>query len=422
MSAGGPAGVWLLARRSLRQHALSSCVTAIAAALACGLVMSVLSIQRQARDAFTGGDLGFDAVLGARGSPLQLVLNAVFHLEASPGNIPWAMYEEVRKRPYVQLAVPYAVGDNYQGFRIVGTTSDLFEKSADAGGLRFALSAGSRLFDPQRREAVVGSFAAQRSRLRVGDVFNPTHGLAFDAGAEVHPDEYVVVGVLEPTNSPADRVIFIPIEGVFRMEGHVLRGAGAETRPVAGQAIRDEDKEVSAVLLKLKHPNAGLLLDGEVNQRGRTATLAWPIGRTMIDLFNKMGWVSRILELVAYLVAVVAAAGILAALYNTINERRREFAILRALGARRGTVMSAIVVESAAIAGLGALGGFVVYAAILTLAAGIVRARTGVALEVWQFHHVLWAAPLGMTLLGAAAGLLPAIRAYATDVATHLSN
>src|SRR5213592_17522 len=121
-------GILLIVRRSLRQHALSTLVTIASVALACGLVMSVFCVREQAHQAFTGGEVGFDAVLGARGSQLQLVLNSVFHLEASPGNISWAMFKEISSKPQVSLAIPYAVGDNYRGYRIVGTTPDLFTK------------------------------------------------------------------------------------------------------------------------------------------------------------------------------------------------------------------------------------------------------------------------------------------------------
>ena len=138
------------------------------------------------------------------------------------------------------------------------------------------------------------------------------------------------------------------------------------------------------------------------------------------DLFNKMGWINRVLELVAYLVVAVSAGAILASIYNTINERRREFAILRALGARRATVFSAIVAESAVIAGLGALFGFLVYGAILGAATYVVRQQTGVVLDALAFHPVFVLTPLGMIALGALAGVVPATKAYVTDVADNL--
>src|SRR4029453_16644074 len=122
------AGLFLLVRRSLRHHAVSTLITVVSVALASGLVMAVFAIHQQALAAFTGGPIGYDAVLGARGSQLQLVLNTVFHLETSPGNIPWSLYQEIKNRSTVKLAIPYSVGDNYEGFRIVGTTDEIFTK------------------------------------------------------------------------------------------------------------------------------------------------------------------------------------------------------------------------------------------------------------------------------------------------------
>jgi putative ABC transport system permease protein len=408
----------LIVRRSLRQHALSTAITVLSVALASGLVMAVFAIKSQTYDAFTGGANGFDAVLGARGSQLQLVLNTVFHLETSPGNIPWQMYTAIAQDPGVDLAVPYAVGDNYQGYRIVGTTPELFTRFPGENGVR--IEGGGRLFSAEAHEAVVGSVVAQRTGIRAGDTFSPAHGLIFDEERE-HEDDYTVVGVLEATNTPLDRIVWIPIEGVFRMSGHVLRGTGRNFRPEEGAAIPDEHREVSAVLLKLKDPQAGIYLDQAINRQAARATFAWPIGRAMADLFEKIGWVNRVLELVAYLVVVVSAGTILASLYNTMNERRREFAILRSLGARRATVFAAIVLEATTITALGTLAGFLVYAAILGTAFVIVRGQTGVVLQVFKVAPALWITPIGMMLMGAVAGLVPAFKAYRTDVATNLA-
>src|SRR4029077_6176973 len=134
-----------LVRRSLRQHMLSTIVTVISVGLAAGLTMAVFAINKQTYEAFTGGSPGFDAVLGARGSQLQLVLNTVFHLETSPGNIPWSMYKQIEANPRVLLAIPYAVGDNYKGYRIVGTTPDIFTKFRYRSGQGFEMQPGGRV-------------------------------------------------------------------------------------------------------------------------------------------------------------------------------------------------------------------------------------------------------------------------------------
>ncbi len=412
-------GLFFIVFRSLRQHVLSTVITIGSVALASGLVMSVFAIKTQTYEAFIGGPVGFDAVLGARGSQLQLVLNTIFHLETSPGNIPWTMYTGMKNNPMVALAIPYAVGDNYRGFRVVGTTEEIFTQFEYTKDRRFTFKEG-RAFDPSAREAVIGSYVAEKTGLSAGDTILPYHGIIYDE-EQKHEDQYTITGVLDATNSPSDKVVWIPIDGVFHMGGHVLRGAGTPYRPEPDQEIPDEVKEVSAVMLKFNGAQAGFFLNQQINRQGSAATLAWPIGRVMADLFDKIGWVNRILELVAYLVIVVAAGSILASISNTINERRREFAILRALGARRSTVFAAIVLESATIAGFGAGVGYAVYAAILAGASYVVRAQTGVVLDVMKADPILWIAPAGMVGIGVIAGVIPAMKAYATDVASNLT-
>ena len=330
------------------------------------------------------------------------------------------MYQAVKNDPRVELAIPYALGDNYYGFRIVGTTTTLFTEFEYRKGIRFRTQGNGRFFDPNRQEAILGSYAAQKLGLAVGDRFNPYHGLVFDESMR-HDEQYVVVGVLEPTNSPSDRVIWIPIEGVYRLEGHVLRGGGEEYVAQPGREIPDVHKEVSAVMLKFRNPQIGFMMDATINKQGKVATLAWPIGAVMAGLFDKIGWMNQILALVSYLVVLVAAGSILASIYNSINERRREFAILRALGARRKTVFMVIVLEAASIAVLGVIIGFIVYGAIFTSASAIVRAQTGIVLDLLKFHLAFVVAPVCVILLGMIAGIVPAFKAYQTDVATNLT-
>jgi putative ABC transport system permease protein len=174
-------------------------------------------------------------------------------------------------------------------------------------------------------------------------------------------------------------------------------------------------------MLKFRSPQTGLFLDQQINRQGKVATLAWPIARVMAELFDRLGWVNRILAMVAYLVVVVAAGSILASLYNTMNERRREFAILRALGARKRTVFAAIVLEAMTITTLGAMAGFLIYGGILSAAFVIVRAQTGVVLEAFRPDPALWLTPLGLLAAGALAGLVPAFKAYRTDVVSNLT-
>jgi putative ABC transport system permease protein len=393
----------LIVRRSLRQHALSTTITALSIALAGGLLMSVWVVKEQSQRTFTQVNTGFDAVLGARGSKLQLVLNAIFHLEASPGNLAAADYQYIKRHPAVKLAIPIAVGDNLRGYRIVGTIPELFTDVEYAPGRHFALSSG-KLFDPAEKEAVVGSFAARKLGLAVGDTFHPFHGLIYDERNQ-HAETYHVAGILAPSNTPADKVVWIPIHGLQTMSGHDPKAA----------------TDVSAVLVQLRSPSAGFMLDIMYNKQGNRLTFAYPIGAIMAELFQKIGWFDKVLSLVAYLVAVVSAAGVLVAIYNSMAARRRDIAILRALGAGRLFLFGAVVLEATAIGVIGMAVSFAAYAGIVSAVAVIIQAQTGVLLEAFAYSPVMLWAPLGMIALCAVCGLLPAWKAYRTDVAENLA-
>jgi len=388
--------------RSLRQHLLSTLVTAGSIALAAGLLLTVWVVKTQSQAVFAATNSGFDAVLGARGSKLQLVLNAIFHLEASPGNLAAADYEAIRRHPAIKTAIPIAVGDNFQGWRIVGTLPALFDIEYLPG--RKYAPADGRLFAAGTREAVVGAYAARRLGWKPGQTFKPYHGLAYDPKAQ-HEEVYTIVGVLAPTGTPVDRVIWIPLEGVQQMGGHDPRAA----------------TDISAVLIQLRAPTAGLMLDMMINKQGTKMTLAYPIGAIVADLFNKIGWFDRVLTLLAWLVAAVAAGSVLVSIYNSMSARQRDIAILRALGAHRRTVLGAVVGEAAAIGLLGSAAGFAVFAALAGVVAAIIQAQTGVVLEPLKWNPVFAWGPavfVGLCLVG---GLVPALKAYRVPVAETIA-
>ncbi len=393
----------LIVRRSLRQHLFSTVLTAFAIALAGGLLMSVWVVKVQSQNTFTQVNTGFDAVLGARGSKLQLVLNAIFHLEASPGNVAYADYEFIRQHPAVKLAVPIAVGDNLRGYRIVGTIPEFFREVEYVPGRTFTLAAG-RPFNPDAKEAVLGSFAAEKLGLKVGDIFHPFHGLVYDEKNQ-HAETYTVTGILALSNTPVDKVVWIPLHGLQTMSGHDPRAA----------------TDVSAVLIQLRSPTAGFMLDMMYNKQGNRLTFAYPVGAIMADLFSKISWFDRVLTLVAYLVAFVSAIGVLVAIYNSMSARRRDIAILRALGAGRLTVFSAVVLEATMIGALGMMAAFALYGLTVAGVAAVIRAQTGILLETWTWNPVMLWAPAGMVVLCALCGLLPAWKAYRTDVAENLA-
>ena len=368
----------LIVYRSLRQHALSTLVTAGSLALAGGLLMTVWMVKAQAQKSFLQTTTAFDAVLGARGSKLQLVLNAVFHLEASPGNLAWQDYEFIRRQPAVRRP---------SRSRSATTSGDTGSSGRPRALQRRGIRAGEELTVHARRpavpgdakEAVVGSFAAGRLGLGVGRHVPPVPRPRLRPARPSTPRPTRWSASSNPTNTPLDRVILIPIKGVQTMSGHDPRAA----------------TDISAVLIKLRSPTAGFMLDIMINKQGNRLTLAYPIGAILADLFSKISWFDRVLALVAYIVALVAAASVLASIYNSMNARKRDIAILRSLGARRRLVFGAVVAESACIGALGAVAGFGVYVVLFAAVARIIRAQTGVVLSLAELHPVLALAPGG---------------------------
>lgn len=382
----------------LKQHLLSTLITSFSVALATGLLMAVIVLQAQSYQAMTAGATRFDAVLGARGSSLQLVLNTVFHLDVSPGNIPYSMYQTIKADPRVLKAFPYAVGDNYKGFRIVATEPEFF--MFKSSGKAYEFEQGN-VFNPSAREAVLGSFVAQQTRLKIGDMFNAYHGVVFDESMK-HPGEFKVVGILKPTNSPTDRVIWTSLDAFFSMPGHIIHD------------------EISAVMLKLKNPAFGSGLEQMINKQGKVATLAWPIAKISADYLNKMNWFNKVLILIIFMIMFIALGTIVAGIYNAMDSRQRDFAIMRCLGARRNNLMSLILLESASMAFIGAMIGFIIYSIILLIAGYLLRAGTGVVINPFVFHPIFLIVPIATTLLGLIVGLIPAIKVYRLPVVESL--
>ena len=423
----------LLAWRGLKQHAFSSFVAIFTISMAGGLFLSTWKIKEETQKAFNNSSGGFNAVLGARGSKLQLILNAMFHLEASPGNLSWEQYELIRKTRGVREAYPIAVGDNYHGYRLVGTLPELFLNHEWKKGRKYEVRKGGRIFTDNAKEALVGDFAARKLGLSVGSKFHPYHGLNFDENSR-HEDIYVVVGLLEPTGTPSDKVIWIPIKGIQQMEGH---------DPAAAQSV-------SAVLLSLKGA-AGFQLDMKYNKQGNQATLAWPVATTLASFFDRLSWFEDILALVSFFVALVGALIIFATLRTVMNEKKREYAIIRCLGASRLVVTCVVLAQSLFLSLAGLLGAFLAYWGIGFTAARLIREKTGVVMDplslvtfpqqnerqsLWHLveeegYEVLWPVVepffpllvlvLGIFLIGFASGLIPALQAYRSSLSDNLS-
>lgn len=409
-----------LAWRSLRARLLSTCLTAFGVALGVGLVVFVTTVRGSSHAAFVDAARGTDVVLSGKGTTsLSAVMNALFHLDKPVDTLPVARYVEVAKDPRVRRAVPLVVGDSFRGFRVVGTQAAYFDvlEAADGRPLRAHLRAGGRLFpDTDAFEAVVGAFAASRAGLAVGSQFTVTHGLETH---EAHHDErWTVVGVLEPTGTPADRAVYITLRSFFLVKGHE---GPADPGPaaVADADLGPEVRALSTAIVRLKNPASRFAAGRDWNAMPdvRASMPSEEVRR----LFDIVRGVDGLLQAVALLVLVSAGLSILAALLNAMQGRRREIAILRALGARRAQVFAVVVLEAVLVCLLGGVAGIVLGHLGVAGAAPHLLDEVGVRLGLGTADLGLWARLLGgVVVLGLLAGLLPALRAYRSPVARHL--
>ena len=392
-----------LAWRALRQNLLTSLVAIFTVSLSGGLFLGAWKTKQSVNLAFAQSAAGFDAVLGARGSQLQLVLNALFHIENSPGNLDWEQYETIRKHPGVSEAYPFALGDNYLGYRIVGTTPDLFLQHQWKPGKNFQVHLPGRIFSEAAKEAIVGAQVAEEIGLKIGDRFHPYHGLEYNPETK-HADIYLVVGILESTGTPVDQVIWIPLKGVQMMEGH---------DPSASNSI-------SGVLLNLKG-SSGLALDVKYNKQGDQATLAWPVPAILSSFFNRFAWLENTIAGLALLMAIVGGLIILVTLRSTMHERRREFAVLRCMGASRAVVTGSILWQSILICLMGALGSLVVFLVLSQAFSSLIRLQMGVSMGLPILDEVAWLTGGGILVLGLVSAWLPARKLYRSSLQDSLN-
>lgn len=428
--------LWKIAWRSIQQRSLASTLTAVSMALGVALVVAVLVIHGVIDKSFRRSAQGYDLIIGPKGSRLDLVLNTVYHMGRPVGTIPYRYYTELADQRFaaeVETAVPICMGDSFSGFRVIGTNPDMFDKLEYLDGQKYTFQPGGRNFDWNAPfEAVVGATAARKTGMKVGDTFRPVHG---ESGEGEEHQPFTVVGILEPTGTPIDRAFFINIKGFYTL--HTVEAA--EEKPGSGAASSEsaqapekaqaasashhgeDEQKISAVLVvtqKNDYQRAMAFPRRVVEELDVQAVApAEEIDRLFRGL---VGDIQVVLLILAVLIVVVAGIGIMVSIYNSMNDRRREIAIMRALGARRSTVMAVILVESILLAlGGGAIGVLLGHGLTGALAP-IIAERTGVVVSALHFQTNELILIPGLIALASAVGYLPAVIAYRTDVAQSL--
>lgn len=391
----------------LKARPLNTALNLVLLALGVGTIALLLLASHQIEERMGRDARGIDLVAGAKGSPMQLILSAVFHIDAPAGNIPLAEAKKLAQHRAVKRAIPLALGDSYRGFRIAGTTHDYV---THYGG---ELASG-RLWEAPM-ETVLGAEVARATALGVGGKFVGSHGVA--EGGEEHGEyPYAVVGVLKPTGSVLDRLVLTNVESVWFVHAHPEKHD--DPKAVLAQ-LREDEQEITALLVQYATPIAAATLPRQVNATSalQAASPAFESAR----LFRMLGVGLDVLR--AFALVLVAAAGlsIFIALYNAMEERRYDLAVMRMLGASPGKLVRLVLLEALVLALAGALVGLALGHVLTSVVGAMLAAaqQPAVTGAAWMPGE-LWLVALAVGV-GLAAGLVPAWRAYRTDIATTLA-
>ena len=439
--------LWKIAYRSIQFRSVSSVLTAFSMSLGVALVVTVIVIHGVLNDSFNKSAQGYDLIVAAKGSPLDVVLSSVFYLRPPVGEVPEDYLKIFQGRSpltiegqnpqvisYVEEAIPISIGHHFKGVPLIGTTPEFFTKLKYMGNQPYKFSAGENIPFDGDFTAVIGSRASKRTGLRVGDTFTPE--VAQDAAACDHHEPFKIVGILAPTGTPNDGAIFVNIEGFYDMHGH---------NHDEHDHTNEESRRYSAILLMTKqndikpagievdpnNPAAMLTQRNVVNRQAmelprildKTTDVqaVSPIREIETLLSNIIGNIQIVLLLLAMLVILVAGIGMMVSIYNSMSERRQEIVLMRALGARRLTVMAIILLESILLSlGGGALG--LMFGHLLIAGIGpLLSEHTGIVIRAWNFQLTEIILIPGLILLASIVGFLPAAVAYRQDVATSLA-
>ncbi len=406
--------------KSLRQHWLSTGLAVFSIAMGIALLVAVFSLREQTSRNFRQVGMGVDAILAPKGSPLQITLVSLFHLEEMPrpGVISWKYMKQVEAEPTVVEVIPFCVGHTFGGFRVNAIDKRFLTDFEYRLGRKFSFKRSDggrgRPFDTGD-EAVAGWAAAKELGIRIGMSFNPVCGVA--PGSPAHVDDHIrFVGIMAPTGTPHDRAIYMPLERFYTLGGH---------ENIADMAADTEHRTVSGAYVKLKRILGGKAISPDVQglqfaiNQSSEAQLIRP-EEVLPKLFNIIGWVDRVLLAIAAMVTVLGTVFLFVSLISALRERRRDIALMRSLGATRMTVFGLMLIESASIAIVGAALGCLLGHLIVGIGAYFIRVETGVALEAGYIALAEWFVLPGALVLGILTGILPAVQAYRLGVLKNL--
>jgi putative ABC transport system permease protein len=411
-----------LALQSLRNRALTATLTVLAIAVSVMLLIGVEKVRTGARQSFADTISGTDLLVGARTGNIQLLLYALFRIGNATNNITWSSYSQITKSPDVAWSVPLSLGDSHRGFRVLGTSLEYFQRYKFRRDRTLTFQSGKPFAD--LFDAVLGADVAAQLGYQVGDPIVVAHGLGA-IGMVTHEDKpFRVAGILEKTGTPVDRTVHVSLEAIEAIHIDWHSGAQVPGEETSADEVRRMDltpKAITAALFGLKTRAAVFRVQRAINEYRLEPLTAVLPGAALQELWGLVGTAETALAAISAMVVVTALLGMATMILTTLNERRREMAILRSVGASPRTVLGLLVTEAAILTAVGAvLGATLLNFAVLVLQPWIDR-EWGIYLPVTAPTASDLAMLVGVILAGTAAGLLPALLAYRQSVADGMA-
>lgn len=404
--------IFNLAWKSLRNRKATALLSVLTVAIAVVLLLGVERIRSQAKESFANTISGTDLIVGGRSGQVNLLLYSVFRIGNATNNIDWQSYQEFSQHPAVKWAIPIALGDSHKGFRVLGTNPRYFEHYRYGSKQPLTFSQGKAfhgLF-----ETVLGADVAQSLGYQVGSQIIIAHGIS-DVGFSRHDNlPFTVVGILAPTGTPVDKTVHVSLEAIEAIHVGWESGANLGNQPNAKQlAERDfTPKQITAMLLGLKSKIQTFALQRQINDYPQEPLSAIMPGVALHELWGMMSVAEQALMAVSIFVVVAGLLGMLSSLLTSLQERRREMAILRAMGARPQHVFALLISEASVLTLLGIGLGVSMLYLLIALAAPIIASQYGIQLMLNGLTPYEWKLIGCVQLAGMGIGLIPALRAY----------
>ena len=413
-----------LALASLANRRFTAWLTVFAIALSVCLLLVVERIRTETRSSFASTISGTDLIVGARSGSINLLLYSVFRLGNATNNIRWDSFETIARNPKVKWAIPISLGDSHRGYRVMGTSRAYFEHYQYGRGQALQLAKGQTFADDPFA-VVLGAEVAEALHYQLGQQLVLAHGVATISLSKHDDKPFTVVGILKRTGTPVDRTLHISLQGMQALHIDWQNGVPAQGKGrISAEQARSMDLQpqaITAAMLGLNSKIATFSVQRQINEFRGEPLLAILPGVALQELWSLMGSAEKALFVVSLFVVLTGLIGMLTAILTSLNERRREMAILRSVGARPWHIASLLIVEAFALALAGVLLGLALLYLGIALAQGYVQANYGLFLPLAPPSRYEW------TLLGAILaaallmGALPAWRAYRQSLADGLS-